>query len=351
MKVLLPFLTLSLLLVLNFTATGSIKLNWLQSYYVSRDGELTLWSSMEMEDVQILVTYNSTREFVFKKSWAKGNQTDDYWSLYNVFLSKYFSAFQIYINGLNKEFGVEGAFTVQCWAGFSSSLDNKEAFTYRLASEGEDLVHFNDAEKVWVAGRMNCSHAVQKILQEDRQALENIKRVKVQCQELATKFSTAGKEAFSRKVQPEVYITIKSSKSETEVICIVTGFYPKKIKVSLWKENKMEDVMSTETLPNGDGTYQITVLTSLNLTKQQSVYCRVEHSSLKEPLIVYPDNKDHRSSRLLVGIIVMAIFSVVFLACFVTQYKKRSVTGSPIKTWLAELYNFCDELKHEIQIY
>lgn len=87
---------------------GSIKLNWLQSYYVSRNGELTLWSSMEMEDIQILATYNATRQFIFKKSWAKGNHTEDYWSLYNIFLSKYFSAFQIHMNGIKKEFRAKG---------------------------------------------------------------------------------------------------------------------------------------------------------------------------------------------------------------------------------------------------
>ncbi|PIO41006.1 hypothetical protein AB205_0114470 [Aquarana catesbeiana] len=176
MKLLLPSITLSLHLLISFTASGSIKLNWLQSYYVSRNGELTLWSSMEMEDIQILATYNATRQFIFKKSWAKGNHTEDYWSLYNIFLSKYFSAFQIHMNGIKKEFRAKGVFTVQCWAGCSSSMDNKEAFTYRLAAEGEDLVHLNDAEGMWVAGRMNCSNAVQKIMQGDNQTLQNIEK-------------------------------------------------------------------------------------------------------------------------------------------------------------------------------
>ncbi|XP_077345060.1 antigen-presenting glycoprotein CD1d-like [Lithobates pipiens] len=203
-------------------------------------------------------------------------------------------------------------------------MDNNKAFTYRLAAEGEDLVHLNDAERMWVAGSMHCSNAVQKIMQEDSQTLQNIeKQVKVHCQQLATIFSTAGKEAFSRKLQPQVYITSKSLKSETEVICMVTGFYPKSINVSLWKENKMEEVSSTLTLPNGDGTYHITVLTSLNLTKLQSVYCRVEHGSLKEPLIIHLDKNYHRPRRLFIGMTLVAIFSAVAMACFVMQNKTR----------------------------
>lgn len=69
---------------------------------------------------------------------------------------------------------------------------------------------------------------------------------------------------------------------------MVTGFYPHSINVSLWKENKpMENVLSTETLPNGDGTYQITVSTTVKVIEQKSIYCWVEHSSFKEPLIVH----------------------------------------------------------------
>ncbi|XP_077340121.1 H-2 class I histocompatibility antigen, alpha chain-like isoform X2 [Lithobates pipiens] len=124
------------------------------------------------------------------------------------------------------------------------------------------------------------------------------------------------------EVQPQVYITKKPYNSNTEVICIVTGFYPKPINVSLWKESKMEDVMSTVTLPNGDGTYQITVLITVNLLEQQSVYCRVEHSSLKEPLIVYLDEEHHTPIGLVIGIIVAAVCAFG-LACFVKLYKKR----------------------------
>ncbi|XP_072286668.1 uncharacterized protein [Pyxicephalus adspersus] len=209
-----------------FYAQGSIRLNWLHSYYISSKGELTFWSSMEMEDIPILATYNTTREFVFKQKWAKGNRTDDYWSLYNVFLSKYFSAFQIHINGINKEFRVK----VQCWTGCPSSSDNKGAFTYRLAAEGEDLVHLNDKERMWAAAHMHCSQSVQKMMQDDRQTLENIvKQIKVWCQQLATIFSTAGNEAFARR-EPVVVVT-KTLITNTfyKINCQAYGHYPKNI--------------------------------------------------------------------------------------------------------------------------
>ncbi|XP_040180825.1 BOLA class I histocompatibility antigen, alpha chain BL3-6-like [Rana temporaria] len=200
-------------------------------------------------------------------------------------------------------------------------MNDPAGYAFKVAVEGEDLVQLNVKEGVWVAGDYPHSEVVQNSLQKDRASLVSIKKMlNNQCHALAIAYSTAGKEALLRKIQPLVYITKKSEKSEIEIICMVTGFYPKPINVSLWKEKKMEDVMSTVTLPNGDGTYQITVLTITNSLDQQSIYCRVEHSSLKEPLIVHLD-KRHQISRGL-GICI-AVASMVGLACLLKYYRSR----------------------------
>lgn len=312
-------MTLSIYLFLSFTATGSNRLNWLQTYQII-DGELSYWSLMEMEGFQLAATYN-TPALVYKQSWAKGNTSHDYWSLFDVFLNKYFSVFKDKIR--LKEPDLKDIYTVQCWIGCPSSSEGIEDFTYKVAINGKNLVHLDVIRKVWVGEHNPLAQTAQKILQEDEQTMENlVVYVKSLCIQLADLFSQAGEEVFSRKIQPQVYITSQPDQSDTEVICMVTGFYPKSIYVSLWKENKMEDAMSTETLPNEDGTYQITVSTTVNVIKQQSVYCRVEHSSLKEPLIVYLDKKPHFPTGLIVGIAVPVVFCAVALVFFIKKYKK-----------------------------
>ncbi|XP_073454448.1 antigen-presenting glycoprotein CD1d-like [Aquarana catesbeiana] len=324
MKVLIASFIVSLLLLLSITAAGSISMAATQNSYFSSDRVITLWGSLEVEDIETLAAYNDSRLIEFKQSWSKGNLNDTDWQYYNMFLKRYLYYFHIHLREISEKVGAKGAFLIQCWVNCSSSLNEIKSFTYRVAKDGEDLVSYNVVEEVWVAGNAPHSQDVQRIMQKDTVTSMSIHNILIfYCPSLALTYSTAGKEAYSRKIQPQVYITRKSHESETEVICMVTGFYPKPINVSLWKENKMADVMSTGALPNGDGTYQLTVLTTINMAVEQSIYCQVEHSSLKEPLIVHLDEIHHTPIGLVVGITVAVIVCVIGLVCFMKLYKKH----------------------------
>ncbi|XP_077340099.1 antigen-presenting glycoprotein CD1d-like isoform X2 [Lithobates pipiens] len=323
MKALIPSFIVYLLVRLSITAAGSVRLTCLQDIYFSNEQIQTVWGSMEMEDIEIGSLNNNTQIFDIKQSWAKANFTFFDQKILAMFIRRYMDNAEILFRKFDKELGIKGSYLIQALARCSSSLDDIEGFTYRLAKEGEDLVSLNITNGVWEAGNAPYSHIIQRLLQEDRAAAESVQNVLMYyCPTLAALCSTLGNETFSRKIQPQVYITKKPYQSETEVICMVTGFYPKPINVSLWKEDKNQDVMSTVTLPNGDGTYQITVLIIVNVLSWQSVYCQVEHSSLKEPVIVHLDKEHHTPIGLIIGITV-AVVCVVGLACFLKLYKKR----------------------------
>lgn len=324
MKVLIPSFMFSLLLLLSITAAGSIMITAAQNYYFSSDRVMTFWGSLEVEDIEVLAAYNDSRLIEFKQSWSKKSLNDTDWKLCNMLLQRYLINFQNHTRNIIEKCGIKGAVLFQCWVGCSSSMDDLKDLNYKVALDGEDLVSINAGEGVWVAGNSPYSQDVQRIMQN-----EEVTRVIIitllthHCYGLALTFSTAGKEAYSRKIQPQVYITKKLDTFGTEVLCMVTGFYPKPINVSLWKENKMEEVLSTITLPNGDGTYQKTVSTAVNSIEQQSVYCQVEHSSLKEPLIVHLDEINHTPIMLVIGITIAVIVCVVGLVCFLKLSKKR----------------------------
>ncbi|KAM5145640.1 antigen-presenting glycoprotein CD1d-like [Mantella aurantiaca] len=280
----IPSTALYLHLFLGVTATD-IRVKFIQTYVFSSEQGVTLWGSLYVEDIQILAVYNDTRLITFKQSWAKGNLSNTDWMFFDMFLSSYIYYFQIHIDEISKKLRLQGAFTIQCMVICPSFTEYPTGYAFKVAIDGEDLVYFNVPGGVWIAGNYPQSKTVQEWLQRDQVTVVSIEQMlKNQCHSLAATYSTAGEEEFSRKRQPQVYITAKPDKSEQEIICWVTGFYPKPINVSLWKENKMAAAMSSETLPNGDGTYQLTVLT---ITEQQDVYCRVEHSSLKEPMKVH----------------------------------------------------------------
>ncbi|XP_030645180.1 class I histocompatibility antigen, F10 alpha chain-like [Chanos chanos] len=83
------------------------------------------------------------------------------------------------------------------------------------------------------------------------------------------------------KKAPEV----RAFKKKTEVICHVTGFFPRTVQVQ-WFESDMqpvvEGVIEGEVLPNGDGTYQTrkSVVIPAEHTGIYHYSCVVQHSSI-----------------------------------------------------------------------
>lgn len=323
MKVLIPCFFVSLLLLRSITAAGSDTMTCIQNVYLSNGEIQTVWGTLEMEDIEIGAFHNDTRTIEFKHSWSKADFSLFDWKFIDIFLRRYMDNTQKLLRKINEELGIEGSYLIQAWAGCSSSSDDYEGLTYRVAKDGEDLMYLNVKEGVWVAGNASHSQGFQRILKKEKAITETIINIlMIYCPSLAAVYSALGRETFARKIQPQVYIT--KTFNPDKVICMVTGFYPKPINVGLWKENKMEDAISTMTLPNGDGTYQITVLITVHFLEQKSVYCRVEHSSLKEPLIVHLNKEHHNLIGLVVGTTVAVVVCVFGLACFVYKlYKKH----------------------------
>ncbi|XP_021449969.1 H-2 class II histocompatibility antigen, A-U beta chain-like [Oncorhynchus mykiss] len=70
--------------------------------------------------------------------------------------------------------------------------------------------------------------------------------------------------------------------------CSVLGFYPQEVRVS-WLRDRLETtiaVTSTDTLANGDWSYQLHSYLEFRPQRGESVSCMVEHPSLDEPLEV-----------------------------------------------------------------
>ncbi|XP_043939518.1 uncharacterized protein LOC122811616 isoform X1 [Protopterus annectens] len=94
-----------------------------------------------------------------------------------------------------------------------------------------------------------------------------------------------------RKVIPR--ITVHPQRNVVEkhpnlLMCVTSGFYPQRIRVTMLKngEEVTHDISSSGVVSNGNWTYQITLLIEF-IPKKEDVYgCKVEHSSLKEPVIV-----------------------------------------------------------------
>ncbi|XP_047242406.1 HLA class II histocompatibility antigen, DR beta 5 chain-like [Girardinichthys multiradiatus] len=135
--------------------------------------------------------------------------------------------------------------------------------------------------------------------------------------------------ALSKSVEPYVRIHSEAPSSGGMLVCGVYSFYPKTIKVS-WLRNGLEitsGVTSTEELPDGDWYYQVHSQLEYTPRSGEKISCRVEHASLKEPLITdwSPSMPESEKNKLAIGASGLILGLILSLAGFI--YYKRKARG------------------------
>ncbi|XP_077340028.1 uncharacterized protein LOC143983802 [Lithobates pipiens] len=173
MRVLIPSFIVFLLLLQIITAED-IRINMIQNFYYSSDRIMTLWGSLEMEDIEILAGYNDSRLIVFKQSWSKGNLSNKDWMFFNMFLGSFLYYFQVHIGEISEDLEIKDAFTTQCMATCPSSMNDQAGYAFKIAVDGEEIVHLNVTEGLWVAGNHPYSKVVQNRLEKDTASLVSI---------------------------------------------------------------------------------------------------------------------------------------------------------------------------------
>ncbi|XP_038130995.1 rano class II histocompatibility antigen, A beta chain-like [Cyprinodon tularosa] len=136
--------------------------------------------------------------------------------------------------------------------------------------------------------------------------------------------------ALTKSVEPYVRIHLVAPSSgghPARLVCSAFSFYPKTIKVS-WLRNGEEitsGVDITDELPDGDWYYQVHSNLEYKPRSGEKISCRVEHASLKEPLITdwEPQSQDGKIAGGASGLVLGLVFG---LAGFL--YYKRKLRGS-----------------------
>uniref|UniRef100_A0A3B3RED3 Ig-like domain-containing protein n=1 Tax=Paramormyrops kingsleyae TaxID=1676925 RepID=A0A3B3RED3_9TELE len=143
---------------------------------------------------------------------------------------------------------------------------------------------------------------------------------------------------LSPQVRPEVSLLQKDPSSP--VTCHATGFFPKGIVVT-WRKDGVDmhsNVAVGKTLPNGDGTFQITskLWVKPEDWKMNSYSCVVQHKSLQDDIAVLLQEKNIRTNQgkrsrgLPWGIIVGCVAAALALVAVVIGLVlwRRSRTGN-----------------------
>ncbi|XP_060706339.1 class I histocompatibility antigen, F10 alpha chain-like isoform X2 [Hemiscyllium ocellatum] len=142
-----------------------------------------------------------------------------------------------------------------------------------------------------------------------------------ECVEYLKRYLEVGKEYFTRKVQPEVFISRREPNGQDKPLtlsCLVTGFYPVDIEVT-WLRNGevMSETQSLGVRPNHDGTHQIQKEIEISAGDEDQYSCQIEHSSLAEAQLYQweiQQNSVERSHHVfLIGLVsaLAAIFGII----------------------------------------
>ncbi|XP_026016607.1 H-2 class II histocompatibility antigen, I-E beta chain-like [Astatotilapia calliptera] len=140
--------------------------------------------------------------------------------------------------------------------------------------------------------------------------------------------------ALSKSAKPYVKLhstTPLSSQHPAMLVCSVYDFYPSEIKVS-WLRDGQEitsDVTSTKEMANGDWYYQTHSYLEYTPRSGEKLSCKVEHASLKEPLITDWDPSssmpESERNKLAIGASGLILGLILSLAGFI--YYKRKARG------------------------
>ncbi|XP_075179247.1 class I histocompatibility antigen, F10 alpha chain-like isoform X3 [Anomaloglossus baeobatrachus] len=125
-------------------------------------------------------------------------------------------------------------------------------------------------------------------------------------------------------VRPHVKVTGRETGGIMKLHCQVYGFHPRAVDVRWMNgEDEVPSYETTNVLPNPDGTYQIRVSAEVTPKEGDRYSCYVDHSSLKEPLLVQwePPQNPHLAVVITVVSIVLILTSVI--AGVIIIYKKK----------------------------
>ncbi|XP_049328693.1 HLA class I histocompatibility antigen, alpha chain E-like [Astyanax mexicanus] len=186
--------------------------------------------------------------------------------------------------------------------------------------DGEDLIQFNCTSKTWITPEEKKNREREEEKNREREE-KNREREEKKNREREKKKNREREEEWNS--------------GKLILTCLITGFYPKDVKMSLRKFNtSLPDhlITSSGVRTNHNRTYQLRKSVEIQEDEKDQYECYVNHSSLTEPVIKKwagnsetPVTETSTSVLVVVAVVIMVLCSGIF--CFLIM-KRRNRTGS-----------------------
>ncbi|GCB79535.1 hypothetical protein scyTo_0020220, partial [Scyliorhinus torazame] len=110
--------------------------------------------------------------------------------------------------------------------------------------------------------------------------------------------------------------------NSNKLSCVATGFYPQSIEVTMHRDEKDGEMYSSGVRPNHDGTYQMEKRTEYD-TESAKYSCKVDHSGLTEPMILFYEPKADSMVPVIVGVVIAVLVLIALAIVGVVIYRKK----------------------------
>ncbi|XP_062874421.1 BOLA class I histocompatibility antigen, alpha chain BL3-7-like [Trichomycterus rosablanca] len=276
-------------------------------------------------DGEQIVYYDSTiRKLMAKTEWMRkiGDDELDYWKSFTQEMQDSQEDLQHILSTVMKSTNhTTGVHVLQRMYGCdSSTTGGYDQYGY----DGEDFLSLDLQTLTWTVKNDHAKAIITKHKWDSSNYIRGRENfLKNDCVEWLKKFVSYGRTALERKDRPEVSVFHKHF-SQPELVCHATGFFPRRLEMSWQKDGEElhKDVEITETVPNLDGTFhrRAVLRVSPEELKEHEYTCVVQHSSLKEDLVLKaPASVDVGGGSLgiTVGEVVVAVLALVALVVLV----------------------------------
>ncbi|XP_060706468.1 major histocompatibility complex class I-related gene protein-like isoform X2 [Hemiscyllium ocellatum] len=215
----------------------------------------------------------------------------------------------------------DGIHTYQMMTGCDLSADGMTSGFNQYGWDGQDILSLDKNHMVWVTP-VSWGESIKNRWDQDVVDNQRWKHyLDVECIDWLKRYLEYGQRQL-KVVPPDVSFT--SLGDSNWLSCLVTGFYPQAIEVTLWRDEVLiDETLSTGILPNHNRTYQIRKWVGFNPEDQAEYSCQVEHSGLEETLVVIyvPTSRSQVPMTVWILLGVVGIVALAVAAVFI--YKKK----------------------------
>ncbi|XP_067281412.1 H-2 class I histocompatibility antigen, Q10 alpha chain-like [Pseudorasbora parva] len=300
------------------------------------------FTAMGLLDDRQIDYYNSKDKIkIPKQHWMKEQMQADYWEKGTQSRKSKEQWFNVNVNILmNRMRQNESDVHVLQWRHGCEieKLGNELKFSKGIdeySYDGENFLSFDDKESRWVAP---VEAALPTKTKWDNVPILNQYTkgyLEKECVDWLNKFREFGDEELRKGSPPQVSLSAKrciSDDTKLKLSCLVTGFFPKDVEVTIRKyrsslpENEIE---SSGVRPNHDGTFQLRKSVHIKKDEKAEYDCFVSHSTLTEPISVKWDGICPTCTSVaipvMIGAVIGGVLVLVFAGLVIFILKKKNI--------------------------